>query len=70
MELEASYNSELTGSPGRVFKSSDSCNRQLPTGTSQAYDADDGLSTVLTIGPGDTKFIGRRNSKYCFNLQC
>ncbi|MDO5028379.1 MAG: penicillin-binding transpeptidase domain-containing protein [Bacillota bacterium] len=54
--VEASYNSKLTGSPGRIFKSSDRNNRQLPTGKSQVFDANDGLSTVLTIDQGIQKY--------------
>lgn len=47
--VEASYNDELSGSPGRLFKSSDAGNRQLPNSSMEIFDADDGLSTVLTI---------------------
>lgn len=47
--VEASYNEELSGSPGRIFKSSDAGNRPLPNSNMEVHDADDGLSAVLTI---------------------
>lgn len=50
--VEASYNSDLTGSSGRILKSSDAGNRQLPTGSREVFEADDGLSAVLTIDQG------------------
>ncbi len=47
--VEASYNEELTGTPGKILKSSDAANRQLPNSNMEVYDADDGLYTKLTI---------------------
>lgn len=61
--VEASYNKDLTGSPGRAFRSSDRNNRQLPTGESQIFDASDGLSAVLTIDQGIQKFIEDETKK-------
>lgn len=61
--VESSYNSELTGSPGRILKSSDAGNRQLPTGNMEVFEADDGLSAVLTIDQGIQSLIEEETSK-------
>lgn len=47
--IEASFDEELRGTPGRIFKSSDSKNRQIPTGEQNEFVAEDGMSVVLTI---------------------
>lgn len=67
--VEASYNSNLTGSPGRIFKSSDRNNRQLPTGKSQVFEANDGLSAVLTIDQGIQKFVEDETKKIISEFQ-
>lgn len=61
--VEASYNSDLTGSPGRMLKSSDAGNRQLPIGNMEVFEADDGLSAVLTIDQGLQSLIEEETKK-------
>lgn len=67
--VESSYNSNLTGSPGRIYKSSDRNNRQLPTGSSQVFEASDGLSAVLTIDQGIQKFVEDETKKMISEFQ-
>lgn len=47
--IEASFEEELRGNPGRISKSSDSLNMQIPTGERSEFLAQDGMSVVLTI---------------------
>lgn len=61
--VEASYNSELTGSPGKIFKSSDAGNRPLPTGDMEVYEADNGMSVVLTIDQGIQNLLVEESKK-------
>lgn len=47
--IEASYNEKLSGIPGRSKKTVDALNRELPTGDTQDFKPDDGISIVSTI---------------------
>lgn len=47
--VEATYNEELTGIPGRMVVNTDSYGRELPFGYNEYYESQDGLSVVLTI---------------------
>lgn len=61
--VEASYNKELSGTPGKLIKSSDMYNRKLPTKDSAVFDADDGLSAILTIDQGVQSYIEEESKK-------
>lgn len=67
--VEASYNKELSGTPGRLIKSSDMYNRKLPTKDSAVFDADDGLSAILTIDQGVQSFIEEESKKILNEFQ-
>lgn len=47
--LEKSYESTLTGIPGKWVRTTDAANRQMPYDGEKIYDAKDGLSIVSTI---------------------
>lgn len=47
--VEATYDEELTGIPGRMVVNTDSTGRELPFGYNEYYESQDGLSVVLTI---------------------
>lgn len=47
--VEKTYDKYLTGIPGKWVKTTDAANRQLPYDGEKIYDAQDGLSVVLTI---------------------
>lgn len=61
--VEASYDSELSGVPGKLLKSSDALNRQLPTGESEEFKADDGMSVVLTIDQSIQEIVDQEAKK-------
>ena len=61
--VEASYDSELSGVPGKLLKSSDALNRQLPTGESEEFKADDGMSLVVTIDQSIQEIIDQEAQK-------
>lgn len=67
--VEASYNKELSGTPGRLIKSSDMYNRKLPTKDSAVFDADDGLSAILTIDQGVQSYIEEESKKILNEFQ-
>lgn len=47
--IEKTFDKYLTGIPGKWVKTTDAANRQLPYDGEKIYDAEDGLSAVLTI---------------------
>ncbi|MDO5725379.1 MAG: penicillin-binding transpeptidase domain-containing protein [Tissierellia bacterium] len=47
--IEASYNDDLAGFPGRRLKTADAKNRQMPFAKEKIYEPDNGLNAVLTI---------------------
>jgi stage V sporulation protein D (sporulation-specific penicillin-binding protein) len=47
--VEATYNEELTGVPGRMVVNTDANGRELPFGYDEYYESQDGLGVVLTI---------------------
>lgn len=47
--VEKTYDKYLSGIPGKWVKTTDAANRQLPYDGEKIYDAQDGLSLVLTI---------------------
>lgn len=47
--IEKTYDKYLNGTPGKWIKTTDSAGRQLPYGSEKYYEAQDGLSVVLTI---------------------
>ena len=47
--IEKVYDTYLSGTPGVWVKATDAANRQLPYDGEQVYDAEDGLSVVLTM---------------------
>ena len=47
--LELSYNTYLSGTPGRVIRNTDSSGRPLFNGTERYYESENGLNLVLTL---------------------
>ena len=47
--VEKTFDKYLTGIPGKWVKTTDAANRQMPYDGEKIYDAEDGLSVVLTI---------------------
>ncbi len=47
--IEKTYDKYLTGIPGKIVKTTDAANRQMPYDGEKIYDPQDGLSLVLTI---------------------
>ena len=47
--IEKTFDKYLTGIPGKWVKTTDAANRQMPYDGEKIYDAEDGLSVVLTI---------------------
>lgn len=47
--VEATYNDQLTGIPGRTVVNTDAYGRELPFGYNEYYEPKDGLGVVLTI---------------------
>lgn len=66
--IEAFFNDELSGSPGRLLKSSDRLNRQLPNGEIDRFDADDGLSLILTIDQSIQKMVDEESKNIIKNF--
>ncbi|NLY20943.1 MAG: PASTA domain-containing protein [Tissierellia bacterium] len=47
--VEASYNVELSGKPGKWLKSVDANNKQMPLAKEEVFEPNDGMSLVLTM---------------------
>lgn len=61
--IESSYNKELKGVPGRIYKSSDSTNQQIPTGDRETVRPTDGESLILTIDEQIQRFAYEESIK-------
>lgn len=61
--IEYIYNDSLTGIPGKLMKMTDAANRQLPYDGEKIYDAEDGLSLVLTIDETIQQFAEKAAEK-------
>lgn len=61
--IEYIYNEPLTGVPGKMMKMTDAANRQLPYDGEKIYDAEDGLSLVLTIDESIQRFAEKAAEK-------
>lgn len=61
--IEYIYNETLTGVPGKLMKMTDAANRQLPYDGEKIYNAEDGLSLVLTIDESIQRFAEKAAEK-------
>ena len=61
--VEATYNDELTGIPGRMVVNTDANGRELPFGYNEYYESHDGLGVVLTIDEAIQHFAEAAASK-------
>jgi len=57
--IEKTYDKYLAGTPGKLVRTTDAANRQLPYDGEKVYDSKDGLSAVLTIDEAIQHFAER-----------